>query len=155
MADAADVTLHLTGLLPADFLRLNLSFAVQVCRCRRLEVVVAVVLAVRSRLTCHIVGLDQILLAGLLEVARLVIIRVFLSVLVSGRLLLVVDRSADVDTGVRETFSVGGVFFEVRELAFMEQIVAHGLIFVDVRDLTLRLDPRAQLLDLSLANGGT
>lgn len=114
-------------------------------------------MAVRSRFTCHIVGLDHILLAGLPEVARLVIIGVVLSVLVLGRLLqvvVVVDCSADVDTRVGEAFPVGGVFLEVRELAFMKQIVTHRLIFVDVRDLTLRLEPRAQLLDLSLANCG-
>lgn len=74
MADAADVTLHLAGLLSADFLWLNPSPAVQIRRCRRLIVIFAIVLAVGSRLTCHMVGLDQILLAGLLEIARLVII---------------------------------------------------------------------------------
>ena len=74
--------------------------------------------------------------------------------MVSGRLLLVVDCSADVDTRVGEAFPIGGVFLEVRELAFMKQIITHRLIFVNVRNLTLRLDPRAKLLDLFLANCG-
>ena len=75
VADAADIALYFAGLLPADSLLLDCPPAVQIRRRRRLVVVVAVVfLAVSSRLTGHVVGLDQVLLAGhLLEIARLVI----------------------------------------------------------------------------------